>query len=149
MKKGEQKAVIFPKSFLCMLPFKGSGLENIILQALSLLQIFHKRGNPIPQTIGIYWETVESIQYLLSFVSRFSLCVQNSLVKSGGDRRQPKPHRPQNNTRLFSLYSNDPCERWNILEMLLYCTCPSKDPQLTSAPSRPGSPLSPPSPWGK
>lgn len=33
--------------------------------------------------------TIESITYLLSFVSRFALCVQNKHNQEG-DRRQPK-----------------------------------------------------------
>lgn len=79
--------MIFSKAFSVDAPFRGtlSGLENIILQFLSLLQVFHERGNLIHQHM---YYTTESIQYLLSFVSWLSLCVQNSVVKSGADRQQ-------------------------------------------------------------
>lgn len=50
--------------------------------SLQLLVDFPKAWEPIQPTMGVYEEvqthhTAESIQYLLSFVSRFSLCVQN------------------------------------------------------------------------
>ncbi len=55
-----------PKVFSVYAQFQGtlSGLENIILQPLSLMQIFHKRGNPILQAMGAYWETVQQNPYI-------------------------------------------------------------------------------------
>ena len=44
--------------------------------------------------------TTESITYLLSFVSCFALCVQNTLVKSGGRQATTKT---QQNLSLFLL----------------------------------------------